>query len=329
MSWLAKQWERAWFPEIRPERLGWLRVIAGSVQMYLLLNGRRGMHNIARSSPDLFSPVGLATVLDSPLSPAVFDGLLWLSIGLGVCFVLGLWHRVIGPLFAVLVLFVVSYRLSWGMVYRIHHLVGLHVLLLGLVPSAKAISLDAWLARRLAPGSWGRLGAWRNTPPGAHWRYGWPVHLMCVVTTIAYSLAGVAKITGQAGWQWANGNNLRNHVAHDALAKELMTRGGGSEWIDLAFMDERIMIGMAWVSLIVELFAPVFLLNRRLAQAWVLTAVGMHFGIKVLMDLTFPYQCYGFAFASFFAIDMWADSAGAAIKTAWNQTLGGRPSASE
>jgi hypothetical protein len=294
-----------WFRPVPAARLGWLRVLTGGFQMYFLIQGQRSFRYVARSAHEHWVPVGLASFLPGPIPPQLYDGLFWATLALGVCFVLGFWYRFFGPLFAVLVIFVVSYRLSWGMIYRNHHLLGLHVLLLGMVPAAKAISLDAWLSKR-PPGHWSRIGIWPGVPDGPHWRHAWPVKLMCVVTTLAYSLAGVAKITGQAGWDWASGNNLRNHVAHDALAKELMTRTGAAEWVHLAFLDERIMVGMAWVSLICELFAPFFLVHRRLAQLWVVTVICMHAGIVLMMDLVFAYQCYGFAFASFFAVEAWA-----------------------
>ena len=126
---------------------------------------------------------------------------------------------------------------------------------------------------------------------------------MCEVTTIVYGLAGMAKILGPAGWQWADGQNLRNHVAYDTLAKHLMTSSEGSDWVPFLFEIDGAMMAMAWIALIVELCAPLFLVNRRLSQLWVLLAIGMHWGIRILMGLTFAYQTFGFAFLSFFAIE--------------------------
>jgi len=310
VSWIRRKLDGYWFSDFPPARLAWLRILTGGFQMFFLLQGQRAFRHVARSSHEHWQPVGLATMLNGPIAPGLYDVLFWLTIGVGVFFVAGGWYRFVGPLFAVLVIFVVSYRLSWGMVYRNHHLLGLHVLILGFVPAAKALSIDSWLARSRPEDCWLRRGIWPGAPDSASWRYCWPVQLMCLVSTLAYSLAGLAKVLGPAGWGWATGNNLRNHVAHDALAKELMTRGGGAEWVDLAFMNEHILWAMAVVTLIVELFAPLFLLHRRLGQLWVVLVMGLHFGIMVMMDLTFAYQCYGFAFASFFAIEVWASWVG-------------------
>jgi len=306
MRWIRQAVDRFWCTPVPAARLGWIRVISGGFMMFVLLRGRRSFIRVANSAPDHFRPVGLASYLEAPISPQVYEGLLWATIVLGTAFVLGFWHRFVGPLFAGLLLWVISYRLSWGMIYRVHHLVSLHILILGLVPAASAVSIDAWIMRRHPGRRMLRLGIWPDTPSGPHWRFGWPVQLMCVVTAIVYSLAGLAKVMGPAGWAWGLGNNLRNNVAHDALAKELMTPGGASEWVQLAFASPELMAAAGVLSLVIELCAPLFLFHRRLAQVWVVLALCMHFWIRVLMDLTFTYQTFGFAFASFFAVEAWA-----------------------
>ncbi len=299
-----RQWlHRFLFSAMPAARLGWIRIITGGYILVILARGRASFLRVSRSSPDLFEPVGLATFLDGPVSPALFETILWVTIVLGLTFVVGFWHRFLGPAFALCLLWVLSYRLSWGMVYRVHHLVTLHILILGFVPAAAAVSVDAWLSRRSSGPSFLRLGIWPGLPDGPHWRFGWPVQLLCLVTTIAYSLAGLAKITGPGGWGWALGNNLRNNVAHDALAKELMKAGGASDWVELAFAAPSLMVIAGFLTLILELFAPLFLVHRRVAQVWVVMVICMHLWIRILMDLTFVYLTFGFAFISFFAIE--------------------------
>jgi hypothetical protein len=57
------------------------------------------------------------------------------------------------------------------------------------------------------------------------------------------------------------------------------------------------------LSIVVELFAPVALLNRRLGMLWAVNAFGMHWGIFFIMSITFRYQMAGFIFLSFFPVE--------------------------
>ena len=54
-------------------------------------------------------------------------------------------------------------------------------------------------------------------------------------------------------------------------------------------------------SLVLELGAPLFLLNRRVAQVWAVNAFLMHWGIYFIMGITFRYQISGVAYAAFFS----------------------------
>ena len=52
-----------------------------------------------------------------------------------------------------------------------------------------------------------------------------------------------------------------------------------------------------------ELGAPLALLHRRLGYAWALAAFPMHWGIFVIMGISFKYYLWGVAYASFFPLE--------------------------
>jgi len=301
-----------WFAPAPPTRLGWIRVLVGLFVLDMLWRFRRTYLRVGHTDPEHFVPVGIVGVLEAPLEPVIYLAQYHLCLALGVLFTIGLWHRWVGPLFALTLLWVYSYRLSWGMIYRNYHLVALHVVVLGLTASAGAVSVDAWLRRR------------RGVPATSPERTGWPVRLLCAVTVSAYFVAGIAKLNGAAGWRWALGGNLADHIGYDALYKELIHPEGAGELVTWALAHPEILVPGAILAFAGELLAPLVLLHRRAGQAWAVLMWPMHLGIMVLMTITFPYQCTGLAFASFFAIERPLDGLVQRVRRAWSSASGRR-----
>ena len=59
----------------------------------------------------------------------------------------------------------------------------------------------------------------------------------------------------------------------------------------------------AWVTLVVELGAPLALLGRRWAYTWVALAWSFHVAVLALMAVLFPYPLVGVAFASMLPVE--------------------------
>jgi hypothetical protein len=246
---------------------------------------------VARTDPSLFKPVGAVSYLERPVSVKVFRRVLIATLVANAAFILGWRHRYTGPLFGGLLLWVLCYRTSWSMIFHNDNVLVLHALILGLAPSADALSLDA--RGEDAPAT---------ADPNGDWRYGWPVRLMSAVTMLTYFLAGVAKVAGPLGRQWANGEALRGQVAVDGLRKELL----GKEAAPLAYVlyDKLPLFGvMGFGSLVMELTAPAALFHQRLSRFWAANAFLMHWGIFFVMGIRFRYQLSGLIFASFFDLE--------------------------
>lgn len=275
--------DRYWYAPAPAERLALLRVACGAFAVVYLTVHAGGFTSVARFDPAQFEPVGILAPMTSPLRPFVVYGVHALTVLCGVAFTAGAAFRVTGPLFALLLLFVTSYRSSWGMVFHTDNLLTLHVLVLGVSPAADA------LAR-------GRTGS-----ASPHGRYGWPVRALCAVTTLTYLLAGVAKLR-TSGWEWVSGDVLRTQIAYDNLRK-----------IELGSIHSPLgawLVSKAWVfpplaavSLVLELGAPIALISSRIAVYWVALAWAFHLGVLATMAIAFPYPLSTVAYLPFLSVE--------------------------
>ena len=276
LGWLA--------PEAPAERLAAVRILVGAFAVVYL--GSRIPHIASYLSfPERqFAPVGVMTAFGQPPPAAavyLLIGLAWLA---AVAFALGWRFRITGPAAGLLLLVTLSYAHSWGQIFHTENALVLFVLVLGVTRAADAISLDA---RR-------RGGA----APEPHARYGWPLRLLCLVVVATYFLAGIAKLRW-GGPGWMGGTVLRDTIAADSLRKILL--GSSHSPIAEALLGQAWLFrGLAVLTLVVELGAPIALLHRRAALAWVVAVFGFHLGVLVLMAIFFPFPLSGVAFAPFF-----------------------------
>jgi vitamin K-dependent gamma-carboxylase-like protein len=291
-----------WFADAPAARLATLRILIGAFSLLDIGLRYPVFSGIADTSPTLFQPVGLASFLAAPIPGQVFRLLVILTLVANVAFLLGWRYRYSGPLFAGLLLGVLCYRNSWSMIYHSDNLLVLHVLILGFAPAADAFSLDALARSRLAKRATGALNPWPARDPAGAWEYGFPIRLMCAVTTVTYFLAAVAKVAGPMGWTWATGEALRSQIAVDAVRKEILGSGAQPLFF-LLYEYLPLFSALAIGSLVLELGAPAVLLSGVLSRWWVVGALLMHWGIFFLMGILFEYHLSGLAFASFFDLE--------------------------
>jgi hypothetical protein len=274
-----------------PERLAMLRILVGTfVVVYLLIRMPVFLQLTERDRG--FDGVGLATFLTGPVPDGVIIGVLVVALLAGVAATVGWHHRVSGPLFALAVLALGSYRGSWGQLLHFENLAALHLVILAFAPATDAWSLDA---RR-------RTGAVRRDPVA----YGWPIALAALVVVITYVIAGIAKLR-YGGIDWILGDTLRNHVAYAAARLDLLG-GTPSPFASTVVRLEGVWPLVAAFAVVVELAAPVALLGGRVRTVWVVAAWSMHAGILLLMLIAFPYPLFLVAFAPFYRIErLWTD----------------------
>lgn len=255
------------------ERLAVLRVlVTGYAVGFLVLRAPHlwDVAGLADDAPSRWEPVGPMVAWGAPPDPATVRAVLALTIPAAAAATAGWAWRATAPLAALGTLLITSHRSSWGQVFHTDNLLVLHLLVL-----AVAAVVD------------GRPGArrTRELAPQA----------MAVVVVVAYVLAGWAKLRA-SGLDWATGDALRHHVAHDNLRKVLV-----GDWHSpvgaWAVAHGWVFPPLAAVSLAVELAAPVVLLGGRIRTTWIAAAWTFHLGVLALMAIVFPYQLTGVAFA--------------------------------
>lgn len=299
---LAGRLAAAWLRPGPALNLGLVRAATGTFVVLYLLWSWDGLLRVAALDPASWRPVGPAAVWAVPPEPMTVWAWLLVTVVLGVAFTLGLAHRVASPLLALSLCFLFAWRSSWSSIFHHHNLFTLHVVVLALSPAAAGFSLDAWLGRR-HPGS--RVLSWLRWPTtaepevSAHW--GWPLRLLSAVTVATYVVAGLAKVTGEAGFAWASADQLLSQIGRDAIKRELYHPDGATPLTWWLYAHRDWLWGPAVLTLVAELGAPVAMLHWRAAAVWAAMAWCLHAGIYVTMDIFFPYPMLGVAFLSLFA----------------------------
>ncbi|MEM6958910.1 MAG: HTTM domain-containing protein [Myxococcota bacterium] len=239
---------------------------------------------------DRFVPVGVVAWADAPMLPELYRAILLVTVALSFSFFLGVRHRVLAPTYALGLLFCLTHSNSWGKILHTDNLFLLYVIVLAAAPSADALSRDA--LRRQAKGT---------DPPPEDGRHGWPIRLMTLVCAVAYLLAGIAKLKN-SGLDFAQGDTLRNYVAFDNLRK--LQLGSVYSPIGAWLLPYAGFFSMlAWVSYVLELMAPLVCFWRRAGRVWCVLVWGFHFGVLVLMAISFAFQLTFIAFAPFFDVE--------------------------
>ena len=289
MNTLLTKLKNFWFSPAPAERLAILRIASGGFSLWYLLTRFEMMQRMARSESDLFEAVGLSNLLSGPLPPVLFTLIFSFGIALNIAFIMGWKFKWTGPLFALLLLFLLSYRNSWSMIYHSRIAVVLHVLVIGFVSAADAYSLDAWWKKRKG----------MITATISHWRYGWPIKLVCAATVLTYFMAGLAKIFGELAWDWVSGEAMRSQVAMDTLRKVVLGENYSPlfEWI---YPHTELFLFMGVLTFLLELGGPLVLGNKRAGMIWSVLTWMMHWGIFFVMGIRFRYQMSGLIFLPFF-----------------------------
>ncbi len=274
-----------WFAPGPAVRLAAVRILVGGFALAWLVGRLPELLAVARLPAASWHPTGVTRLLAGPLPEGVVVAAAGLTCALLVGVVVGAWYRVTAPAAAVLLLGVLTYRSSWGMVFHTENLLVLHLLALAAAPAA-----DAW--------AWDARGGARPAP-AAGW--GWPLKLLTALTVFTYVLAGIAKLR-LAGWGWLDGEQLRNQIAIDNLRKALL--GDGVAPLGRLFLEHPAGFAVFSVlTLVLELGAPVALVGPRLARGFAATAWSFHLGVVLLMNIWFVYPLAGIAYASMLPVE--------------------------
>lgn len=291
MTTLLSRLDSYWRVPAPASRLAILRILIGGFALGYVIIRAPALADFSGRSDWQFDPVGVANILGGPLPGTLAQLLVAFTAITGVAFVSGWRYRWTAPLFALSLLWITTYRNSWGQIFHTENLMVMHVLILALAPAADALSLDS---RRTSPSGPGLDAADDG-------RYGWPIRLMCAVTVLAYFISGQTKLRN-AGFDWVTTDSLRNYVAFDNLRKIQLGDTHsilGAEAVKHGWIFHP----FAAFALTVELLAPLAMLNNRIARVWAGAAWLFHLGVLAVMAILFPYPLAGLAFAPFLELE--------------------------
>ncbi len=306
---LGQRFDGWLFDSMPAERVATLRLLVFTFGVTYLLVRTRNLTDFLKFTGDAFEPVGPVSLLASPLPASVVMAIFIATVVAGVAATVGFKFRFTAPIYALGLLWVTSYRNSWGMIFHTENLLVMHTLILAFAPAADIWSVDARRAgAALEPSRKSRK---------AGGLYGWPVRAMCIVTALAYLIAGVAKLE-HAGLQWAFGEELRIHIAFDAVRK-IELGSVHSPFAQHLVPYAWLFMPLAWLTLAFELGAPLALIWPRVGRIWCVVAWGFHVGVLSLMAIVFLYPLLGIAFASFYAVERPAQRIAQRISTWTNK----------
>lgn len=288
-------------PAATPVRPALMRLGIGGFSAVHQFGRREMMRKLHSQDASRFEPIGVVRVLKKPLPPVVANSLFTAAQVTNILTTIGFAHRITGPLNAALQLWTMTYRNSWGMIFHNDNGLVLHQAVLGLGRSADAFSVDALIKHARTGASSGR-SLWQSLAPQRFDRaYGGIPTAMNIGTMAIYFISGIAKIRSPKGWGWASGDTLREQIASDAVRKEVF--GSIAPKAAGTLYNSKGQFGaLAIITLIVELGAPLSLVNRRLGQLFAIAAWGMHIGIRIVMGIKFKYNTSGVSYLSYFPV---------------------------
>ena len=255
-----------WFAAMPAERLAVLRIAIGGFAFVWVASMLPELIGLASLPAVHFAPVGVVRVLDGPLPGGAVNAIAIATLALLGGLVVGWRYRVVAPLAAAGLVWTLSYRSSWGMVFHTENLLVLHVIALACAP-------------RPSPGTTIE---------------GWPVRLLGTLTVATYVLAGIAKLR-LAGADWVTGDQLAVQIAIDNVRKAVIG-GHVAPLASLVLAHPWLLAALATGTLAVELGAPIALAGGRLAVLWIGGAWAFHVGVVLAMNIWFPYPLSGVAF---------------------------------
>lgn len=218
----------------------------------------------SHSGSDLHA-VGIVSLVADVLPLWLTWALAILTVVSGIAFLRGRFARASGVVFFLTLLWITTYRSSFGKILHSENLLVLHVGVL-------AVSSFLRDAER------------------------WTLRTMSTATVLTYVVAGISKLRA-GGVAWLTGRALGEWLAFDAVRK-IELGSFHSPLAGLVATSPVLCGALAIFTLAVELGAPVALVSPRAGRVWAALAWMFHVGILATMAIGFFYPLTGIAFAS-------------------------------
>jgi len=282
LSRFTQAWNRFWFAPGFAVDVATPRILLCG----FLLFRSRGLDVSHVGTPffdELWRPISFFSLLAGAVPSAeLLDQLtnVWrLALAFGC---IGLLTRPSMVLVFLLGLYVIGWGQNFGKVMHSHHVALLCTGILAFARCGDAWSVDALLRRR-------RGG---DLPPETSSEYTWPVRAAWLVMTLMFFAAGVAKLR-HAGLEWIFSDSFSRLLVLKHYEKQADLGSWGLRIAQIGWLCQT----LAFVSVAIELGAPLALVSRRLRMLIVPSLLGMQIGIAALMGVhprSPNFACYAF-----------------------------------
>jgi hypothetical protein len=282
-------WDRYWFTPAPTVNLAVARILAVAAQVFWLLPSLDEQLGRLQANSSFLHPQILIRLVaavfprDVWFTPHAIIVVWWLVVALGLLSLVGLFTRVVMPLFALGSWFLVAHRFSYGDVHHSEALFALLLMSLALSPCNEDLSLDAWRKRRA-----GRPP--QEMSPLARW----PFALSHLLLAMVYFSTGITKLMF-GGLRWMNGYTLQARTLQDALGRDIPLGIWLAQQHELSIM---LSIG----TVIFELGFATSLFLPRWRTAFFAAALAFHVGLHFvaghgffghMMVVLILLVCYG------------------------------------
>ena len=212
---VAEWWDRYWFTPAPTVNLALARVLAVAAELFWLFPSLDEQLSRLQANSHFQHPQYLIRLVaavfprDVWFTPRTITVVWWCIAALGLLSLVGLFTRVVMPLFALGTWLLVAHRFSYGDVHHSEAMFAFFLMSLSLSPCNEDLSLDAWRKRRV------------GRPPEAMSPLArWPFALAHLLLAMVYLSTGLTKMIF-GGVRWMNGYTLQNRTLQDALGRDI------------------------------------------------------------------------------------------------------------
>lgn len=266
---LAEWWDRYWFTPAPTVNLAVARILAVAAQVFWLLPSLDEQLGRLQSNSSFLHPQVMIRLIAAVFprevwfTPRTISVVWWLVVALGLLSLVGLFTRVVMPVFALGTWFLVAHRFSYGDVHHSEAMFAFFLMSLSLSPCNEHLSLDAWRKQRA-----GRPP--EETSPFARW----PFALSHLLLAMVYLSTGITKLMF-GGLRWMNGYTLQGRTLQDALGRDVPLGIWLAQQHELAIL---LSIG----TIIFELGFSASLFLPRWRTAFFAAALAFHVGLHMV-----------------------------------------------
>ena len=289
-GWLVA-WNRIWFPHSSAVRLAVLRIVLVGFQLWLFHPRLGEQLEFVRANEHLIDPRRLLELLllvvpvEVFRTPEMMIGLWWVTTVTGLMALVGLITRPALIVFALGNWVMQMHSYSYGDYHHPEALFLMALLLVGLGPCDRVLSLDRWLWGRkrddwlaspgagapLTPPTWGAAARFRTAM--------WPLVLVQVLLALSYLNAGLCKI-GLGGPEWFNGYTLQGYLLQDAIRWD-------RPWGLWLAKQHELCVALSYMTVLFEVTFCSILVFRRLTPLFLVGGAMMHTAIFITQAAPF------------------------------------------